>query len=222
MTGVTGVAEASTRYGLGRWHIDEPAGRAIAQLAIGHGAGGGVEAPDLRVVAAAMVAAGFRVGRFEQPWRVAGRRIAGPPAQLDAAWRESMPVFADPTLPLVVGGRSAGARVACRTSRSVGALGVVALAFPLHPPGRPDKSRVTELPSVPVLVAQGDRDSFGSAAEVVESGSGHARLTVLPISGADHSLRVWRRGPITQGEADEILALGVRRWASSTLRGNHR
>ncbi|MCZ3388340.1 MAG: hypothetical protein LH645_04305 [Actinomycetia bacterium] len=222
MTEGTEVTEVTTRYGLGRWHIDEPSGRAIAQLAIGHGAGGGVESPVLNVVAEAMVAAGFRVGSFEQPWRVSGRRIAGPPAQLDAAWCESMPVFADLALPLVVGGRSAGARVACRTSGAVAALAVVALAFPLHPPGRPDKSRVAELPTGPVLVVQGDRDPSGSAVEVVEAGSGCAGLTVLPIPGADHSLRVWRQGPITQREADEILALGVRRWALSTVRGNHR
>ena len=219
---MTEVVEVSTRHGLGRWHIDEPVVRAIAQLAIGHGAGGGVQSPDLNVVARAMVSAGFRVGRFEQPWRVAGRPIAGPPAQLDAAWRDAMPAFVNPGLPLVVGGRSAGARVACRTSGSVGALAVVALAFPLHPHGRPDKSRAAELPAVPVLVVQGDRDSFGSAQEVLESGSDLAGLTVLPVPGADHALTVWSKGPITQGEADEILALGVRRWALAAVRGNHR
>ena len=219
---MTEIDEVSTRHGRGRWHVDEPMGRAIAQLAIGHGAGGGVDSPDLDVVARAMVAAGFRVGRFEQPWRVAGRRIAGPPGQLDAAWCDAMPAFVNPGLPLVVGGRSAGARVACRTSGSVGALAVVALAFPLHPPGRPDKSRAAELPGLPVLVAQGDRDSFGSADDVLAAGSGLAGLSVLPLPGADHALRVWVKGPITQGEADEILALGVRRWALAAVRGNHR
>jgi predicted alpha/beta-hydrolase family hydrolase len=219
---MTEVVEPVTSHGLGRWHIDEPPARAIGQLAIGHGAGGGVASHDLDVVSTAMVGAGFRVGRFEQPWRAAGRRLAGPPAHLDAAWCDAMPAFADPSLPLIVGGRSAGARVACRTSGSVGALAVVALAFPLHPPGRPEKSRVTELPALPVLVVQGDRDAFGSANEVLAAGSGFSCLTVLRVPGADHSLRVGTRGPITQREADEILALGVRRWTLAAVRGNHR
>lgn len=219
MTEVSGVA---TRHGIGRWHIDEPAGRSIGDVALGHGAGGGVEAPDLVLVMAVLVAAGFRVGRFEQPWRVSGRRVAAPPAQLDAAWCDAVPTLTDGSSPLVVGGRSAGARVACRTAERLGAAGVLALAFPLHPPGRPERSRRDEIPPVPVLTVQGDRDAFGTADEVIEAGSGLPRLTTLTVPGADHSLRVGRQGPITQGEADELVALGARRWTLALVRGNHR
>ena len=222
VAGMTVVADAATRHGPGRWHIDEPVGRALADVALGHGAGGGVESPDLAVVTRAMVAAGFRVGRFEQPWRVAGRRVGAPPVQLDAAWCDALPRFTSGSSPLVVGGRSAGARVACRTAERLGAPGVLALAFPLHPPGRPDRSRLSEIPSIPVLVVQGGRDSFGGAAEVVEAGHALARLTVLAVPGADHSLRVWKQGPITQAEADEVVAVGTRRWARSVMQGNHR
>lgn len=219
---MTEVADVLTRHGPGRWHIDEPAGRVVGDLALGHGAGGGVESSDVVVLAATMVVAGFRVGRFEQPWRVSGRRIAAPPAQLDEAWCDAMPHFAGASLPLVVGGRSAGARVACRTAEQLGATGVVAVAFPLHPPGKPDKSRLAEIPSIPVLAVQGDRDAFGSAGEMVEAGSRLPHLTVLQVPGADHSLRVLQRGPITQREAEEMVTIAVRRWALLAVRGNHR
>ncbi len=212
------------RRGMGRvagTSMSRP-GRRWQTLLLGHGAGGGVESPDMVRLTAAMVTAGFRVGRFEQPWRTSGRRVAAPPPQLDAAWCDAMPHFTSGLSPLVVGGRSAGARVACRTAERLGAAGVVALAFPLHPPGRPDRSRLAEIPSVPVLVVQGSRDAFGSAVEVAEAGRGLAHLTVLGVAGADHSLRVGKQGPLTQGEADEIVAIGVRRWTLSVVRGNHR
>ena len=118
---------------------------------------------------------GWLVVRVEQPWRVAGRRIATPPAQLDTAW---LAVLAALTTgrgrlpgPLVVGGRSAGARVACRTAAEVGASAVLALSFPLHPPGRPEKSRAGEARLVtdagrPLVVIQGERDAFGGPDEV--------------------------------------------------------
>ena len=217
------VVDVLTRHGTARWYVDEPAGRAVGDFAMGHGAGGGVSSPDVVMLAATMVAAGFRVGRLEQPWRVSGRRIAAQPAQLDEAWCDAMPRFVSGSMPLLVGGRSAGARVACRTAVELGATGVVALAFPLHPPGKPDRSRMIEIPSsIPVLAIQGDRDVFGTADEVVEAAAGLPRLTVLAVTGADHSLRVRWRGPITQGEADEILAIAARRWAFRAVRGNHR
>jgi predicted alpha/beta-hydrolase family hydrolase len=224
---MTYVLDASTRAGLGRWHVAEPPGvAALALVALGHGAGGGVEARDLTVVTEALAGRGFQVARFEQPWRVAGRRVAGPPAQLDTAWCDALQQLRSAKvcqqLPLVVGGRSAGARVACRTARDVGAVGVVALAFPLHPPGRPDRSRGAELPFLPVLVVQGGRDPFGTPDDVLRAGAGRSSLTVLAVPGADHALRVSRAAPITQREADELVAVGVRRWARQQVAGNHR
>jgi predicted alpha/beta-hydrolase family hydrolase len=138
-------------------------------LCLGHGAGGGVEAADLLDVSVAAWEAGWVVARVEQPYRVAGRRMPDPAAKLDVAWlavtAALVEVFSG--LPLVHGGRSSGARVACRTADAGGAAAVVCLAFPLHPPGRPGSSRADELavPGVPVLVVQGDRDPFGRPEE---------------------------------------------------------
>jgi predicted alpha/beta-hydrolase family hydrolase len=220
---MTDVVETPTRSGPARWHLDRPPGTPRAILALGHGAGGGVDANDLKVVAAELSRAGVVVARFEQPWRVAGRRVAPAGAQLDAAWGEAvnaLPAVFREGLPILVGGRSAGARVACRTAVALGAVGVVALAFPLHPPGRPDRSRADELPSLPVLVVQGDRDAFGSSGEVRAATAGVSGLTTVRIPDADHALRVSRRGPLTQVEADEIVGLAVRRWVLARVRGN--
>ena len=152
-------------------------------LVLGHGAGGGIEAPDLLAAARAADGLGWRVALVEQPWRVQGRRIAEAPARLDEAWLDVLTTLTGS--PLVVGGRSAGARVACRTAGRVGADGVLCLAFPLQPPGRPDRSRLPELElvAVPLLVVQGTRDVFG-----VPEG---AHL----VEGADHSFTV-RKGEL--------------------------
>ena len=183
--------EVDTPLGPGRLVLDEAAvPRAV--LALGHGAGGGIEAFDLAALAATLPPLGISVARFEQPWRTAGRRVAGAAAGLDTAWRAALAVLIGrrPDLPLVVGGRSAGARVACRCWAPP-AHGVVALAFPLHPPGRPAASRVTELAGVagPVLVVQGSRDPFGSAAELraalAESRTGGPRDEDVPPGAAD-------------------------------------
>lgn len=141
-------------------HLREPEGEPRATVVLGHGAGGGIETPDLKAATAAALAAGCRVALVEQPYRVAGRRSQAPVKQLDAAWAA---VCAQLDGPLVVGGRSAGARVACRTAAEVGAVAVLCLAFPVHPPGKPEKSRLDELDAVrvPVLVVQGERDPFG-------------------------------------------------------------
>lgn len=140
---------------------------ARAVLLLGHGAGGGIEAGDLVALARSLPELGITVARFEQPWRVAGRRVAGPPATLDRAWLPALSAVATLGLPMLVGGRSAGARVACRCFTPP-ALGVVCLSFPLHPPGRPEKSRSSELAGVgaPTLVVQGERDPFGTPDEV--------------------------------------------------------
>jgi hypothetical protein len=152
-------------------------------LVLGHGAGGDVDAPDLTAVHDAAVAAGVRVALVTQPYRVAGRRAPAPAAQLDEAWTAVIGHLRVPGLPLIFGGRSSGARVACRTAAPLGAAGVLALAFPLHPPGRPEKSRAAELPAtLPVLVLNGDRDPFG-----VPSATANVEVVVRP--GATHDLR---------------------------------
>jgi predicted alpha/beta-hydrolase family hydrolase len=161
-------------------------------VVLGHGAGGGIEADDLRALAVAISATGRRVILVEQPWRVAGRKVAPHPQVLDLVWEE---VLASLALgQLVAGGRSAGARVACRTAARLGAGGVLALAFPLHPPGRPERSRGHELATgVPTLVIQGTRDAFGSADEVHLAAP---MVEVAALDGADHALRVRRSSPI--------------------------
>ena len=147
-------------------------------LVLGHGAGGGVQAVDLTAAKAAALSCGWRVALVEQPWRVRGRKVAEAPPRLDRAWIDVLGTLEG--APLVAGGRSAGARVACRTAEQVGADAVLCLAFPLHPPGRPERSRLPELEAVqvPVLVIQGDRDAFG-----IPPGA-------ALVPGADHGFKV--------------------------------
>ena len=172
--------DVETSRGPARLH---EAGEGGPLLVLGHGAGGGVGAVDLVAAAAAALDLGWRVVLVEQPWRLKGRKVAEPPPRLDEAWLNVL--AAVDGAPLVVGGRSAGARVACRTAAQVGADAVLCLAFPLHPPGRPDRSRLPELElvDVPLLVVQGTQDAFG-----VPDG---AQL----IEGADHGFRVRRGHP---------------------------
>jgi predicted alpha/beta-hydrolase family hydrolase len=168
------VREVQTRRGPARLHEGGPPERV---LVLGHGAGGGVDALDLVAAADAALEVGWGVVLVEQPWRLKGRRVAEAPPRLDEAWVD---VLAELPGRRVVGGRSAGARVACRTSAQVGAVGVLCLAFPLHPPGKPEKSRLPELAgvAVPRLVVQGGRDAFGVPDEAVL------------VAGADHGFRV--------------------------------
>ena len=141
-----------------------------------------MDAPDLTAVHDAAVAAGARVALVTQPYRVAGRRAPAPAGHLDEAWTTVVRELAD-GLPLILGGRSSGARVACRTAEPLGAVGVLALAFPLHPPGRPERSRAAELPArIPTLVVNGDRDPFG-----VPDPTDAVEVAVRP--GAVHDLR---------------------------------
>jgi predicted alpha/beta-hydrolase family hydrolase len=183
------MIEVATGYGPGRLDVDRPAAAPLSLLVMGHGAGGTVDAVDLVAVRDAALAAGVAVARVTQPYRVAGRRAPAPAGQLDAAFAAlvaaARQVVPDGT-PLVVGGRSNGARVACRTAVALGAVGVLALAFPLHPPGRPDRSRLAELPTtLPTLVVNGDRDPFGvpPAADVA------AVVDVRLRTGEGHNLR---------------------------------
>lgn len=166
--------------------ITDPAGPPVSLLVLGHGAGGDVDAPDLVAVHDAAVAAGVRVALVTQPYRVAGRRAPAPAGHLDEAWAavvDHLRDGADTGLPLICGGRSSGARVACRTAPALGAVAVLALAFPLHPPGRPEQSRADELPAdLPTLVVNGDRDPFG-----VPAASGRTEVRIRP--GDRHDLR---------------------------------
>lgn len=174
------VRDLPTPAGMARAHLLRPS-RVRGSLVLGHGAGGGIDAPDL-VSLKSLTEEGWLVVRVEQPWRVAGRKVAAPARTLDLAWVAVLDQlttgrWALPD-PLVVGGRSAGARVACRTAAAVGADAVLALSFPLHPPGRPDRSRAHEAQLVtaagtPLAVIQGQKDPFGSPEEVLEAlGSG--------------------------------------------------
>jgi predicted alpha/beta-hydrolase family hydrolase len=154
--------------------------------------------------------------RVTQPWRLAGKKVAAPPGTLDVAWTAALAAARDAGWidgPLVVGGRSAGARVACRTAKAAGAVGALALAFPLHPPGRPEKSRAQELTGsgVPTLVVQGERDPFGGPAEFP------AGTLLAPVPFADHGFKVPARAPIGQAEALDLLVVGVRTWWAGAL-----
>jgi uncharacterized protein len=188
------VREIETPSGIARAHITVSDFRPALGLAVlGHGAGGGIDTPDLVEVTEALNDVGWTVARIEQPYRVKGRRAPEAAPRLDAAMIAVVAALRyRHRYPVMVGGRSSGARVACRTAEAVGATSVLALAFPLHPPGKPEKSRIDELVAVrvPTLVVQGDRDAFGTAkelrAECVQVGA-HG-LTIEEVTG-DHSLR---------------------------------
>ncbi|MFE9635932.1 alpha/beta family hydrolase [Streptomyces sp. NPDC006463] len=185
-------------------------------LALGHGAGGGVEARDLQALAAALPARGITVALVEQPWRVAGKKVAAAPKVLDEGWRALWPALAGPGLPVVAGGRSAGARVACRTAAALGAAGVLALAFPLHPPGRPEKSRAEELlgAGLPTLVVQGGRDSFGRPQEFPEPAAG-VPYALVEVAYADHGFAVPKKAETTQEEALGVITEAVAEWLAA-------
>jgi predicted alpha/beta-hydrolase family hydrolase len=202
--------QVQTPRGPAEVELTLPEGEPVALLALGHGAGGGVDAPDLRAVRQAALDAGMAVARITQPYRVAGRRAPAPAPRLDEAWTAVLTALRDradlSALPLIVGGRSSGARVACRTAVALGAAAVVALAFPLHPPGKPERSRAGELDgAVPTLVVNGDRDPFGVPAQA-------KGVTVLIRPGERHDLK---RDPGAVADAvrswlSEVVAVGAR------------
>lgn len=199
--------DVETPVGTARVHRCGDAGAGL--LVLGHGAGGGVEAPDLLAARDAGLDAGLAVALVEQPWRVAGRRVAQAVPRLDAAWSAVVPGLPSGG-PLVVGGHSTGARVACRTSAALGADAVLALAFPLRSPN--GRSRLAELqaPSVPLLVVQGERDGFG----VPTPGPG---VDVHVVAGADHGFAVRRRDGRTAGQVAAEVRSVVARWLAQTL-----
>ncbi len=185
----------------------------IAVLLLGHGAGGSEASWDLDLLARELPASGISVGRYRQPWLVAGRKVAGPPPSLDRAWVPAVAAVRAhwPGLPLFVGGRSAGARCACRCFEPTEA-GLVLLSFPLHPPGKPEKSRVAELASAggPALVVQGAADPFGSPADVARAlaDAGYSGERIVGVPGASHSLAPPRGLPATKVAEREQLLVG--------------
>ncbi|KQX71388.1 alpha/beta family hydrolase [Streptomyces sp. Root1310] len=191
------------------WHR---AGKPRLVLAVGHGAGGGVEARDLRALAAVLPGRGVSVALVEQPWRVAGKKVAPAPKTLDVGWRGIWPAVVAPGLPVISGGRSAGARVACRTATELGAHAVLALGFPLHPPGRPEKSRAGELlgAGVPTLVVQGGNDPFGRPDEFPAGG-----YDLVEVPYGDHGFAVPKRAGVTQEETLEVVTAAVAGWVAS-------
>lgn len=188
---------------------------AIAELVLTHGAGGGIGAADLVRLAADLPATGISVSLVEMPWRVLGKKLAPRPALIDEAY---LAVLAGlrPKAPFVVGGRSAGARSACRIGAQVGAAGVLALSFPLHPPGRPEKSRLDELlgAGVPALVVQGGHDAFGRPEEFPED----VELAIVPA--ADHSMKVPRSAGIDAAEALGLIVEAALEWIVRDVAGN--
>jgi predicted alpha/beta-hydrolase family hydrolase len=195
------VLEVDTPHGLARAHL-QPVDSAVGALVLGHGAGGGVESPDLVGATQAARSKGLSVALVEQPYRVAGRRSPAPARQLDAAWLAVVSELRDGAFSgldvVLTGGRSAGARVACRTAADTGSAAVVCLAFPLHPPGRPEKSRLEELDavSVPTFVVQGENDPFG-----IPPDGPHRTVVLVP---GTHSLR---NGAIIEKTVSDWLAM---------------
>ena len=178
--------DIETVRGIAWADVDEAEGISRGLLLLGHGAGGSVEAPDLLAARDAALSVGVSVARVTQPYRVAGRRGMPPHPTLEQPWLEVVAALTVryPTLPQVFGGRSAGARVACRTAAAGQAIAVICLAYPVHPPGKPEQSRMDELDAVrvPVLVVQGARDAFGMPPR-------RRGRTLVVAEGADHSLK---------------------------------
>ena len=194
--------------------------RPIATLVMTHGAGGGVDAPDLVRLARTLPQQGVSVTLVEMPWRVQGKRLAPRPETIDQAYLAVMNAMRMRS-PLIVGGRSAGARSACRIAHAVGAKGVLALSFPLHPPGRPESSRLSELlgSRVPTLVVQGERDPFGTPEEFPSD----IDLAVVP--SADHAMHVplsRSKGPapVTLDDALGIVLEATLEWIVREIAGN--
>ncbi|UIX30898.1 alpha/beta hydrolase family protein [Streptomyces sp. GQFP] len=207
----TRIQTVETDAGTARitWH---PAPQPRLVLAVSHGAGGGIEARDLQALAGELPAHGVTVALVEQPWRVAGKKVAPAPKTLDVGWRGIWPALAKAGLPVIAGGRSAGARVACRTAGELGAVAVLALSFPLHPPGKPEKSRADELlgAGVLTLVVQGGNDPFGKPDEFP---AGEYELAEVPYG--DHGFAVPKRAPIGQEEAVAVITGRVVGWTAS-------
>jgi uncharacterized protein len=214
------VKPIDTPQGPARLYVDH-AEQPSSLLVLGHGAGGGVGAADLELLAASLPALGTTVVRFEQPWRTAGRTVGAPPPKLDEAWRAALGGLMEQEWaaqhPFVVGGRSAGARVACRTAADTNPAAIVCLAFPLHLPGRPEKSRVAELlaPEAPRLVLQGSKDSFGTPEEIRAAIGTAEGIKVVELPGAGHSSRIAKSSAFTPADLRTTLVAEVSRFVGA-------
>lgn len=188
------------------------ASRPTATLLLGHGAGQGIDNPELATLARVLPRHGINVFRLEQPWVAQGKRIAPRAEVLDEVLAQAMNRIRVRT-PIVIGGRSAGARSAVRQARRLGGVGVVALAYPLHPPGKPERSRVEELlgAGLPTLVVQGERDPYGTPAEFPPS----VDLTQVPF--ADHAFGVPKRAPFTEEEGLAVVLEAVLEWVTARV-----
>jgi uncharacterized protein len=216
------VLAVDTPMGPGELVIAEAA-TPLAALILGHGAGGSEEAWDLALLARELPAAGVSVARYRQPWLVAGRKVAGPPVSLDRCWLPAVAAVRGlwPGLPLFVGGRSAGARCACRCFSAADA-GLVLLSFPLHPPGKPEKSRVSELAGAagPALVLQGAADPFGTPSDLARALAdvGYAGERIVPVPGATHSLAPAKSlSPARVAEREQLLVSSVLTFMADAL-----
>ncbi len=207
----TTVRRVPTPHGDARLHTDRSR-HPHAALVLGHGAGRGVDSPDLVALAAALPRQGVSVFRVEQPWHVAGKRVAGRPHLLDEATVACVNAIRVRT-PLVLGGRSAGARVACRLAGALGAVGCLALAFPLHPPGRPESTRLPELVAagVPTLVIQGERDAFGGPDQFPPT------VELVTVPDADHGFAVPRRAVLSADETMALIVEAVVEWVTTRV-----
>jgi uncharacterized protein len=213
------VTAVDTPQGPGKLYVD-PAEQPSSLLVLGHGAGGGVGAADLELLATSLPGLGTTVVRFEQPWRTAGRTAGAPPPKLDEAWRAALGWMAEQEwaqYPLLAGGRSAGARVACRTASDTNPVAIVCLAFPLHLPGRPEKSRVAELlaPAVPRLILQGTKDSFGTPGEIRTAIGTAEGIKLVELPGADHGYRIGKASDFTPADLRVTVVTEVGRFIAA-------
>lgn len=172
-----------------------------ADVVLSHGAGRGIDGADLVQMAQTLSEHSYNAYLVEQPWVARGRKVADRPAVLDACLATVLGVLVLPG-PLVLAGRSAGSRSSFRLARDHHAVAAFAMAFPLHPLGRPENTRVSELleAGVPTLVIQGERDQMGRPAEFPTG----TNMVVVP--GADHGYRVPKSAAMTQQEVYSFVA----------------
>ncbi|UYM06032.1 alpha/beta hydrolase family protein [Solicola gregarius] len=201
-----------TPHGPGRL-VQRRAPSPFATLIMTHGAGAGIETGDLRRIAISLPSYGVNTAMLELPWVGQGRRIAPSRTVLDESF-VAMVNRLRPQTPTFVGGRSTGARLACRHARRLGGVGAVAVSFPLHPKGRPERSRIDELDGarVPVLVVQGERDELGAPEEFPP------QLTLARVPYADHSMVVPKRAPVDQDATYRLVATTILQWIAARLK----